>query len=609
MHMARSSAHANKLSVAHNKFALLLLLLCAASTTISVAVAAGDWFTYSIPAFTGTSKDLMVLTNMTYVHSSLESLTPQELSGEGIVQLSQFVEFWRPTDDLEASFNTRFTLITREAPVSFIVLEERRLPGGPVSPGGPNPTRANGSLAFVMVDAVRSYGPQKLTASLNVTVTPHGSATAVTVWVEYQAYEHLLSVYVSQIGELRPPNALVNTSLGAGGHWSTANASVGFFAGRISVLNAGVQDWNLTVVFPLSSNSDGSRGLSFAAILSLVLGLAAAITIITATAVYLYLNSKYRRWKNELDKLAKVMQDLPGMPTQIEFTEIQKATRNFHDTMKLGKGGFGSVYRCTLPASASRTGQAMEVAVKKFTQEVEDRRYDDFLAEVSIINRLRHKNIVPLVGWSYDKGVPVLVYEYMTNGSLDQHLFRRGGNNGHDGHMDAAIWQWHTRYTIVRDVATGLHYVHHEHEPMVLHRDIKASNIMIDSSFRARLGDFGIACTVAANKSYVTGIAGTFGYIAPDYAMSHKATRQTDIYAFGVLILEVVTGKKNGDVLPDYDHITEWVWHLHREGMLLQAVDSNLAFWDKNRDDIISIDEAKRLLLLGLACTNPNKCH
>ncbi|GJN12684.1 hypothetical protein PR202_ga30986 [Eleusine coracana subsp. coracana] len=221
-----------------------------------------------------------------------------------------------------------------------------------------------------------------------------------------------------------------------------------------------------------------------------------------------------RRWKKEQDKLAKIMQDLPGVPTKIEFTDIKRATRNFHDTMKLGKGGFGAVYRCTLPASASRTGEPMEVAVNKF------------LAEVSIINRLRHKNIVPLLGWSYHKGVPVLVYEYMTNGTLDQHLFRRREE-------DATISHWDTRYNIVRDIATGLHYVRHEHEPMVLHRDIKASNIMLDSTFRARLGDFGIACTVAANKSYVNGIAGTFGYIGPDYATTGTATRKTDTYPRG----------------------------------------------------------------------------
>jgi interleukin-1 receptor-associated kinase 1 len=140
---------------------------------------------------------------------------------------------------------------------------------------------------------------------------------------------------------------------------------------------------------------------------------------------------------------------------------------------------------------------------------------------------------------------------------------------------------------------------------MVLHRDIKAGNVMLDSTFRARLGDFGISCTVAPSKSYVTGIAGTFGYIGPDYAVSGKATRQTDIYAFGILILEVVTGKRNSDVQPDDDHITDWVWRLHKQGVLLQAVDTMLTAGDE-QDSGILIDEARRLLLLGLACTNPN---
>ncbi|TVU23684.1 hypothetical protein EJB05_26063, partial [Eragrostis curvula] len=388
-----------------------------------------------------------------------------------------------------------------------------------------------------------------------------------------------------------------------------ANASAAglAFAAKVGDVMVGVRDWNLTVDSNLPVDHSGPNTL--VVVLSAVLGSAAAIAIST-TAVYLYFNSKYRRWSKEQGKLAKVMRGLPGVPVEIEFADIKKATKNFHDTMKLGKGGFGAVYRCTLPAAASREGEAMEVAVKKFTQEVEDQRYDDFLAEVSIINRLRHRNIVPLVengtssGWSYNKGVPVLVYEYMTNGSLDQHLFRRGGRDNHDP-RDATMWHWGTRYNIVRDIATGLHYVHHEHEPMVLHRDIKTSNIMLDSTFRARLGDFGIASTVAANKSYVTGLAGTFGYIGPDYAMSGKATRQTDIYAFGVLILEVVTGKKNADVQPDDAHITDWVWRLYRQGMLLQAIDSMLTAGDKPDKDIL-IDEAERLLLLGLACTNPN---
>jgi interleukin-1 receptor-associated kinase 1 len=214
------------------------------------------------------------------------------------------------------------------------------------------------------------------------------------------------------------------------------------------------------------------------------------------------------------------------------------------------------------------------------------------------INAISDYVVRKLSGWSYNKGEPLLIYEYMTNGSLDQHIFRRVSTRKQQ-EDDTSLWQWHTRYSIARDIATGLHYVHHEHEPMVLHRDIKASNIMLDSAFRARLGDFGIACTVAVNRSSVTGVAGTFGYIGPDYAMRYKATRQTDIYAFGVLILEIVTGKKNGDVMPDDDHITDWVWRLHREGKLLEAAHGVLTveedYHQLGLDDDV-VDEAKRLL-------------
>ncbi|RLN24807.1 hypothetical protein C2845_PM07G00970 [Panicum miliaceum] len=303
-------------------------------------------------------------------------------------------------------------------------------------------------------------------------------------------------------------------------------------------------------------------------ILSSVLRSAAA-TVVTAAVVYCYFNSKYRGWKKELDQLAKTMQLLPGVPTQFNFSDIRRATNNFHETTKLGRGGFGAVYRCSLPGP--KKGEALEVAVKKFNRD-DNRRYEDFLAEVSVINRLRHKNIVPLVGWSYNKGEPLLIYEYMPNGSLDQHLFSGSG---------------------------GLHYVHHEYEPRVLHRDIKANNIMIDSAFQGRLGDFGLACVVAEGKNSYTdiGAPGTVGFRAPEYVHSGKATTKSDIFAFGVLILEIVTGKVAVDA--QFCHVTDWVWHLHREGSLLDAIDPLLT-------TEFHASDAKRLLLLGLACSNPN---
>ncbi|CAN6382006.1 unnamed protein product [Urochloa humidicola] len=439
---------------------------------------------------------------------------------------------------------------------------------------------------------------------------PSGNSSAASkhsVWIDHDHVRHRMSVYVAAgEGAPKPAHAIASKTL----QITAQYALPGLFSSMGQLLQ--VHTWNSTVDgLPNFGYSEGTSEKDV--ILYSVLGSVAA----TAVLAILYINSKYRRWKKEQDELAKIMQGIPGVPTHVDFADIKKATKNFHETMKLGKGGFGAVYRCTLPAvsSSSRTRGSMEVAVKKFfmREVVEDRRYSDFLAEVSIINRLRHKNIVPLVGWSYNKGEPLLIYEYMTNGSLDQHIFRKGSAcRQQQEDISFSLGQWHTRYIIVRDIATGLHYVHHEHEPMVLHRDIKASNIMLDSGFRARLGDFGIACTVAIDRSSVTGIAGTWGYIAPDYAMSYKATRQSDIYAFGVLVLEVVTGKKNGDIQPEDDHITDWIWHLHGEGKLLEAVDASLLAAAAADDDDNPkegegvVDEARRLLLLGLACTNPN---
>ncbi|RLM70283.1 putative lectin-domain receptor-like protein kinase family protein [Panicum miliaceum] len=559
------------------------------------------------------------------------------LSSNGWFFILQSIFLWKYRDNgtglNEASFNFRFTMSINQTKAAGSSLAFAIHPslvdylGYPVSfPPNPNgasdsgsdsdydhtSTTVSGSHVSAQISTVYGTATDPRNISLvQIAIESPGNSSLMSnysVWIDYDHVEHRMSVSVDAVDgtpSTATANAIVKMS-----DIMPSTASFGFYSSMGQLLQLDL--WNLTAErLPYSfslphlylGTPKGNRNI----ILFSVLGSAAAVAA-TAAVAYLYFNSKYRRWKKEQDKIAKTMQRLPGVPTQVDYADIERATKSFHETMKLGKGGFGAVYRCTLPAASLRRGRGMEVAVKKFMRDVEDQRYDDFLAEVSIINRLRHKNIVPLVGWSYNKGEPLLIYEYMTNGSLDQHLFRRGSTTRQQQQQQqeetTCLQQWHTRYGIARDIATGLHYVHHEHEPMVLHRDIKASNIMLDSTFRARLGDFGIACTVAVNRSSVTGVAGTFGYIGPDYAMRHKATRQTDIYAFGVLILEVVTGKKNGDVGPDDDHITDWVWRLHREGILLEAAHGVLTAAEHQQGDVV--DEARRLLLLGLACTNPN---
>lgn len=435
-----------------------------------------------------------------------------------------------------------------------------------------------------------------------------------TVWIEYDGRRRILAVYIGAGGKSkgRPEKAVVTLDQVRYRDPVHRTACFGLFSslGQLKQVHTWstegdeLPDSEYFILQNIARLKRARRQRLRMTVGSVAGSVSAAAAVAVAAAFYF--RSKQRRWKKEQEKLTRIMQRLPGVPTQVDFADIRKATAGFHETTRLGTGGFSSVYRCRLPAASTSSSSTAEVAVKKFTRGVHEERYEDFLAEVSIINRLRHKNVVPLVGWSYHKGEPLLIYEYMKNGSLDQHLFRRGGD-GEQRHQqeETSIRQWHTRYSIVRDIATGLHYVHHEHEPMVLHRDIKASNIMLDSNFHARVGDFGIACTVAADRSSATGMVGTWGYIAPDYAMSHRATRQTDIYAFGVLVLEIVTGKKNMDVPTEDGHISGWVWRLHGEGQLLEAVDGVVLTQSRMNPEEIA-GQAKRLLLLGLACTNPN---
>ncbi|KAM3279637.1 hypothetical protein ACQJBY_046794 [Aegilops geniculata] len=466
------------------------------------------------------------------------------------------------------------------------------------------------SLVSINYDnsSVKSYDGSVMVVDININYAL-ATISNYSVWIDYERVGRSLSVYLDFEGKPKPGKTIVETqnisSLG----------SPFFFYGLLSttkqLLRAGQIKWSATVEDLAVSPDKGSSLTRKLTIMSSVLGSVTAAGGMAAV-VACYLNSRYRRWQKDLDQLAKSMERLPGVPLKIDFADINKATRNFHEDMKLGGGGFGTVYRCTLPAAASKMERPMDVAIKKFTGDVQNRRYDDFLAEVSIINRLRHKNIVPLIGWSYNKGVPLLVFEFMTNGSLDQHLFHKGGSGTRQRNTDGAIRQWATRYEIIRGIATSLHYVHHEYEPMVLHRDIKASNIMLDSSFQARLGDFGLACTVAVDRNSVTGVGGTWGYIAPEYPVCRKATRQTDIYALGVLILEVVTGLRalaDHEVVDDDDmHITDRVWRLHCEERLPECVDAMLTNGSTpdDEDHLNTIGDVERLLLLGLACSNPN---
>ncbi|KAG6789638.1 hypothetical protein POTOM_005756 [Populus tomentosa] len=273
-------------------------------------------------------------------------------------------------------------------------------------------------------------------------------------------------------------------------------------------------------------------------------------------------------------------------PKKFSYQELARATSNFKDEEKLGEGWFGGVYKGFLKELDSF------VAVKRVSRGSKQ-GIKEYAAEVKIISRLRQRNLVKLIGWCHERKELLLVYEFMPHGSLDSHLFE-----------ETSLLTWEVRYKIVQGLASGLLYLHEEWEQCVVHRDIKSSNIMLDSEFNAKLGDFGLARLVDHGKaSQTTVLAGTMGYMAPECAMTGKASRESDVYSFGIVALEIACGRK--PINPkasneDRVSMVQWVWELYGEGKLLEAVDPRLC-GDFNKTQM------ERLMIVGLSCAHPDE--
>ena len=272
-------------------------------------------------------------------------------------------------------------------------------------------------------------------------------------------------------------------------------------------------------------------------------------------------------------------------PKRFSYGDLVSATSNFSEERKLGEGGFGGVYRGYL------MDLEMAVAVKKISRGSKQGK-KEYITEVKIISRLRHRNLVQLIGWCHDRGEFLLVYEFMPNGSLDSHLFGK-----------KAPLHWSVRYKIALGVAAALLYLHEEWEQCVVHRDIKSSNIMLDSSFNVKVGDFGLARLMDHELGpQTTGLAGTLGYLAPEYINTGKASKESDVFSFGVVALEIATGRKARDPTPDASDmgLVGWVWNLYGTGQILTAVDERL-----NTD--FDAKQVECLMIVGLWCAHPDR--
>ena len=338
-----------------------------------------------------------------------------------------------------------------------------------------------------------------------------------------------------------------------------------------------IRSWNFSSTLDLGSTQNGGKGSSKMWLIGLIIGLVLLVVGLSFGSYILGRNSKRKVVEEDEDLIEGTG------PKMFAYKDLVVATNNFSEEGKLGQGGFGSVYKGFL----AKTG--MEIAVKKISSNSNQGK-KEYTSEVITISRLRHRNLVQLVGWSHEQEF-IVVYEYMPNGSLDSHLF------GKKSHL-----LWPRRSKIVHGLASGLLYLHDEWEQCVLHRDIKSSNVMLDSNFNAKLGDFGLARFVDHGLgSQTTDLAGTRGYVAPECFITSKFSKESDVFSFGMVALEIACGRKvvEPEVEESKISLLNWVWVLYGEGRLLEAVDETL-----NGD--YDMDEMKCLMIIGLWCAHPD---
>ncbi|XP_059661441.1 cold-responsive protein kinase 1-like isoform X3 [Cornus florida] len=261
------------------------------------------------------------------------------------------------------------------------------------------------------------------------------------------------------------------------------------------------------------------------------------------------------------------------------------ATEDFSPANKIGKGGFGSVYKVI-----GKLKDGTVVALKVLSAESRQGSRE-FLTEVNVISNVEHENLVKLYGCCMEGSHRILVYGYLENNSLDQIL--------HGGSHSSIQFSWKMRCKICTGVARGLAFLHEEVRPHIVHRDIKASNVLLDQDLTPKISDFGLAKFFPDNQTHIsTRVAGTIGYLAPEYALRGQLTRKADIYSFGVLLLEIVSGRCNTNKRLPFEEqcLLERMWELHKQGELLAMVDMSL---EGDFDD----NEALRFLKIGLLCT------
>lgn len=330
-----------------------------------------------------------------------------------------------------------------------------------------------------------------------------------------------------------------------------------------------------------SSQGNGDSGGGGKGRLPIIIGIVISTAIVILGLIYGGIRCQ-RRKNNKLPDSAKgsseednFLEGLSGMPIRFSYKELQNATNNF--SIKLGQGGFGSVYQGVLP-------DGTRLAVKKLEGIGQGKK--EFRAEVSIIGSIHHFHLVRLRGFCAEGTYRLLAYEYMANGSLEKWLFKKNKE---------FMLDWDTRFNIALGTAKGLAYLHEDCDVKIVHCDIKPENVLLDDHFLAKVSDFGLAKLMTREQSHVfTTMRGTRGYLAPEWITNYAISEKSDVFSYGMVLLEIIGGRKNYDPSESSEksHFPSYAFRMMEEGKLKDLIDRNLKVEEKDERVSIAIKVA-----------------
>ncbi|KAG2245159.1 hypothetical protein Bca52824_093009 [Brassica carinata] len=336
---------------------------------------------------------------------------------------------------------------------------------------------------------------------------------------------------------------------------------------------------------PLTSDGDDGDSLSVGA----VVGIVAAIIVIVLVRLLALAFAFCRRKKSHQEVDFQSGDDISTTHSlQFDFKTVEAATDKFSMSNRLGQGGFGEVYKGILP-------NGTEVAVKRLSKTSGQGPIQEFMAETLLVAKLQHRNVVKLLGFCLEPEEKLIVYEFVPNKSLDYQLF----DPKKQGQLD-----WTRRYKIISGIARGILYLHQDSRLIIIHRNLKASNILLDADINPKITGFGKARIIAVGQTLENTriIVGTYGYMSPEYAMHGQFSTKSDVYSFGVLVLEIIIGKRNSnfhETDSKGSNLVTYAWNLWRNGLPLELVDPSVK---KSCDS----SEVIRCIHIALLCVQEN---